>query len=331
MQKVSAEFAYLYEYEIDDHDDDIDITFKFPKTFEPKGMKIEHDKQANTLKVTIPNEIPIVCGKLFAPLESYTTAKSQNSFTISFEKEKPMKWPIFIQAPLDDDSIDPQSALLLFAKLKDSGDPNVHDLAQKLISFAIDSEYLPAILLGIQANAPPNGDQQSYLQMLYLAATKYEHPLSLFSLGCILLQNQQSAQEGFMMLQHAAQLGVGLAVSVMGKVLSPLSEIPFPAKDAKQALELLESVIKITDEPIALYEAAKLYDSGLGCEHADHEKAMEYYKRAKDKDPQVPPLPTPKTSSKVGDILKTSVIALTGAAALGGLAYSVYKIFNKKN
>ena len=331
MKPISKEFAFLYDYEIEDHNEDIDITFKFPKTFEPKSLKIDHNKEANTLKITIEDELPVVCGKLFAPLSSYTTAKSQNSFTISFEKENEMKWPIFIQAPLDDESIDPQSALLLFAKLKDTTDPKDHDLAQKLVSFAIDSEYLPALLIGIQANSPPNGDQQSYLQMLYLAATKYEHPPSLFALGCIFLQNPQSAQDGFMMLQRAAELGFGLAVSVMGKALSPLSEIPFPAKDAKNALELLESVIKIADEPIALYEAAKLYDSGLGCDHPDHDKAIDYYQRAKSKDPEVPPLPTPQTPSKVGEIVKTSVIALTGVAALGGLAYSVYKIFTKKN
>jgi len=213
--------------------------------------------------------------------------------------------------------------------LAQTNDQKEHDFAQKMLDFSINSHFLPAILMAIEFNAKQSGNSDTLIDLLGIAAMKYEFPPAMFQLGMILLNNEQTAVNGFNMLQQAAQRGFGLAVVAMGNALSPLSSIKFPAKDATQALMLFEQVIKEADEPNALYEAAKLYDAGLGCK-ADHTKAVEYLNRARKADPNIPELPKHVVKAEVKETLKTLAIAASSCAAIAGLGYAVYKIFAKK-
>lgn len=324
---IPPEFAFLYSYDLEDREDEIDIIFNHPPTFDPKSLKIELSEDKLNFSVTLPDQIPIISGRLTEAVTSMTTNTSQNKFIITLEKSEQNKWPLLIKDVHETTKqIDPQSAFNLFALNHETQEPEAHQMCQKMINIAIDAHFLPAILIGIKINQEQGGDQEALMQFLHIAAFEYEHPMSCFILGQMLVSNKQFAMDGFNLLLKAAQLGVGLAVSVLGTLLSPLSDVDFQVKNAKQALEWFEQVIAVTDEPIALYEAAKLYDAGLGCIR-NHEKALDYAKRAKKLNPNLPDLPTPNTSKHY---LKTVGICSIVGIAAGAIGYGIYKIIKNR-
>ncbi|EAX99427.1 hypothetical protein TVAG_408370 [Trichomonas vaginalis G3] len=327
--EIDPNYQYLYTYDVEDHEEEIDIKFTIPNKFNPKGMKIELSENKDEICISIPEAIPCVCGKLFAQIQGYTTSFSAKSYTISLEKVEHVKWDLLITDPRSNtNDIDPQSAFNLFAINHDKGTPEAKSYAQKMINIAMEAQFLPAILLGIQANVQEGGDQNALFSLLLIAATKYHHPYSCFLLGKLLIESGNDKKAGFQLLMEAAQNGFGLALTPLGQLLSPLSNVDFEVKNAKQALEWFEAVISVAEEPVALYEAAKLYDAGLGCE-ADHEKALSYHARAKKVEPSIPDLPSPKSGSS---ILKTVGISLTIGVGFGALASGIYRIIkNRKN
>ena len=328
--QISKDFCFLYDYNIEDHEEEIDIKFEIPKIFNPSVLNISLDTAKNTILIKIPDQVPIVAGVFLHPVESFLKTKDDKSLTISFEKKTPEKWPYMISKPMPGSGeIDPKSALILFNVLGTKEDKETHEFAQKMLTYSLDSHFLPAILFGVQANLQPGGDKEAAITLLNIAALKYEFPPALFQLGMLLLGDEKSAVNGFNMLQKAAEKGIGLAVVVMASALSPLSDIKFPVKDPEQALILFEQVIKEADEPNALYEAAKLYDAGIGCK-PDHEKAMEYLNRAKKANPETPDLPKQAVKPEIKNTIKTISIVATSCVAIAGIGYAVYKIFKNK-
>lgn len=103
-------------------------------------------------------------------------------------------------------------------------------------------------------------------------------------------------------------------------VLSPLSEYPFPHKNGEESLKILNECLSTKEDPISLYEVAKLTYAGNGTEKNEN-LALSLYEKAKALNPEIGPL-FAQTSSWVPKL----ILGATGIFAMGLIfAFSFYK------
>lgn len=325
MQTIEANFQIIYQWNIvqEDQSDIIKVIIDFPESFKPDSITYELLEQNTIFRAFFNPELPIIEGLLYSPVKSFDTHIEKNQIIITFVKNDDTKWPTLMRDknPITN-KIDPNSAFAIF---KDQVE--ISEDTEKLESFFSHSMacgYLPALMYALDMMEDDPTLKDSYLQILDLAAHKYQHPVALFKYATYLVDNGQK-EEGFKYLSLAAQKGVGIAISLMGQMISPLSGIEFSEKDPVSALQLFEKVIGIKDEPIALYEAAKLYKAGVGCEK-DIEKANNYYQRAKAVSHDLPDLPDYKEGVTILGVPVFIAAGVSVAAITAGtFIYSLFK------
>ena len=330
----SLQSLYYWDFAESEDNSSVIVSFHFPPDFNYHSINIDLDEENGTLEIKVPNFVPFVQGKLYNALLSYEIQESTKdfSFQIIFKKaDNTVSWPRLINGfvPGTHD-IDPHSAFELYIQeTTDDGsdDSNnnqefTYEELKEFFTTSLIKNYVPAILFMIESLGNDNNDLKESL--LELASMKYHNPEATFAYAVFLIGNNKKV-EGFNLLKVAAERGVGMAISIMGQMISPLSGIEFEYKDAESALELFEKVIAKGEEPVALYEAAKLYQAGVGCTK-DVEKAKQYWMRAKKVEPRILDLPEEKTSSV------PLVIAVGAfAAATAAIGFGIYKIFKKSN
>ena len=339
---IEPTFQSLYYWHFSQSEDQsrIILNFRFPKEFNPKVINIHLSDDGKSLEISAPNIIPFVQGELFDKITSYEEKIDNINQTIEIvlsPENSNVLWPRLINSYLPGTTqIDPHSAFEIYiqettkeADFEQSHTPFTHEYTtEQLEAFfasSITCCYIPALLFMIESLDDDDKDSLTTKEaFLNIAATKYHNPEATFRYSLFLIQHGKKI-EGFKLLKDSAELGIGMAVSIMGQMISPLSGIEFEYKNAEEALDLFEKVLVNNEEPVALYEAAKLYQAGIGCEK-NIQKAQEYWRRAKAVEPNILDLPEIKTQ-KSSTALVVS-IAIAGAAAFG---YGIYRILRGKS
>ena len=332
----SLQALYYWEFSQSEDNSSVIVTFHYPPDFNFHSTQIDFSRENGTLEIKVPSFVPFVQGKLFNNLISYEIKENpeQLSFQVIFEKEdKTISWPRLINGFMPGThDIDPHSGFELYIQgttddnSEEENNANDHNKdftyeeLKEFFTTSLIKNYVPAILFLIESLGNENNDLKE--AMLELASMKYHNPEATFAYALFLIGNNRK-HEGFNLLKVAAEQGIGMAISIMGQMISPLSGIEFDYKDAESALDLFEKVIAKGEEPVALYEAAKLYQAGVGC-NKDVEKAKLYWQRAKKVEPRILDLPEDKPSK-----VPLVVTLCTFTAATVALGYGIYKIFKK--
>ena len=332
MVFINPALEMVYEWKMKQEDPHkIIIDFEYPADFNPNAINVKLSPEKDCLMVEIKDEeIPVIYGLLTEPVTDFTTQinKKELKFSLELQKDTDTKWKTVIKNRAPNSKIDPHSAYDIFLLYQENPEnsPYSEDEISNFLQTSLLQSYIPAMLFGIENLEGDKENEQQLLVLLDIASRIYNNPVANFKYGLFLIQhNQQTA--GFTYLSKAARAGIGIALSLMGQMMSPYSGVNFPNKNASQALQMFEAVISKTDEPIALYEAAKIYLNGAEDVKIDEIKAEEYYQRAIVKQPNLPPLKQQvQTESKVFKALTVSAALVAGAS----LFYGVYKIFKKK-
>jgi len=317
---IEPSFSYLYYYQVTVDEEDIEIKFEFPSLFNPKCFEVELSQDKQSICIYVPDLIPIVCGKLFGAIRSVDKSIEKQTFIVILHKADTSAWPLLISDfHPSRNTIDGKSAFDLFMYKINQNQPD-----NRFLEVSINQGYLPAIVAGVNI-AAENQNVEMMIGLLTLAGQKYKQPDALVQLGTIYMRSPNTFNEALNCFQMASELGSVIGTIIIGQFLSPLSDIQFNQKNPEKALEIFENVLAQNDHPLALFEAAKLYNEGYGCEK-NVDKANQYIQRAKALEPSVPDLPKPSTDSKslqkIG-IVSGSVVA----SALFG--YFFYRMIKK--
>ncbi|EAY21727.1 hypothetical protein TVAG_237530 [Trichomonas vaginalis G3] len=334
MARIDRHFQQLYRWNFEQPDPhSVQVTIEFPSDFSPNSMTYELNDEKTVFQAYFDKLMPVINGTLFEQVQSYTTQVEKDHILITFQKESETKWDCLIKArnPTTD-SVDPHSAFDIFLHLATHLDENSEE-AERYLQFSMLSGYTPAMLYGIEILEDDPSKQGFVRDLISVAAIEYGEPAAVFRFALILIQEGKT-QNGVQLLSYAARAGIGIAYSLMGQVLSPLSSIEYSEKNAAEAMKCFELVLAQKDEPIALFEAAKLLNAGLGCQK-DTEKANDYSRRAKAIEPEKLPdkLPEYKPPSKDFKIFGIPVFAAAGAATALIAAGSLLSLYfrNRKN
>lgn len=318
---IRQDLQQLYDYEWEFETDEIEITIKIPYSIDSKDIKTELTETNDAITVSIPNEIPIIHGLLYAKIDSIITSISSNLYSITLSLSDCQKWPILIRDYFPNtNEIDPKSAYDLYVQKKES------DYLLK----SVKQGFVPALIETFSINYK-SGLTREAKEVISLAADHYHDPIAQFEYGLLLLQEERTLENAYLNFSKAADQGLIPALVYKAVMLSPLSDINYHNKDAKQSVRDFEFIISKSKEPSALafYELAKLYLTGTGVAK-DTAKAQRLYLEAKKIDPHCLPL---QVSQKVVGIennknpVSVTFMTLAGIAIGTTVVYGMYKFF----
>ena len=303
---ILNEYKFLYEWKFQSTEEEAEIIFSFPPTFNSRSLSIKLNEAKTGITVELPDMIPFVTGKLFEEVEGYDTTSTNNSFIISFRKKTSNEWPILItDIHPDTHRIDPQSAFVLSEYFRQSDQDSNKELSLKLLFESASCGYLPAMRLFSTLFISNAELSKEALNMIVRGASFYNDPMLTLNYAVILsASDDPNVRTSSINYFHAAaNMGVVIARSYIGQMISPLSEYPFQIKNATKAAEIFEKVLEESpNECIACHELAKLLYNGVGVP-LDEQRAEELQKRALENNPEVPPLEK-LSKSKLAEIKK---------------------------
>jgi hypothetical protein len=312
----------------------VDVIFHFSPTFNPDSINLELTSGKDAISMTIPDAPPLVHGMLAAPLQRLSgRSVSGTSLTFTFKKARPADWPFLITGPHPQTGrLDPQSGFVMFQSSMQQDGWN--EASQHWLEMSGSAGYCPALLAGWDLFQRSQETAPKAIEWLRIAATAYDNPEACFLLGMVLMSNQNCVAVAFDFLQRAANAGIVHAWARLAQLLSPLSDYEFEAKDAEQAVALLENVRRRTpNDPVMCYELSKLYFNGVGVEK-NEALARELDQIARKELQDLPELKvmeiTPKEEPPKKDegstlgtaaVVAIAVGAVVAAGFLGWLAY----------
>ena len=334
---INPALAPLYEWNMEQNDPHVvRIIISYPSDFNPDSLEIQLSENKDEFYVQVVNEeIPVIFGKLTEPIVDYKKEINKEKFEIyiDLQKETETQWKYIIQnVSSETQRIDPQSSFRLFQEysenaLKSNEQKYNEDQIADFLQMSLMQSYMPAILYAIDMLEHEPDQEPQLLVLLDIASRIYRHPVAIYKLALYQIRHK-NMEQGFSLLARAAAAGIGIAHSLMGQMLSPYSGVDFPQKSAIEALKLFEKVIEVKEEPIALYEAAKIYYNGADGVPVDENKANDYWNRAIKQQPNLPQL------RKLVQQSISNTDKVIGAAALiagcAAVAYATYRIFKKK-
>jgi len=316
---IKPEFQYLYDWEFEDKYDRVEAKIPIHSQFSPDCIKFLFDKNSSSITIYISGYVPIVCGTLFMSVKDVEREIVQSFLVFTFLKEENLQWPfLIVDFYPETESIDPKSAHILSHMLASS--PNQEEKALKFVHSSIGSGYLPAILTAIQLFLNVEDRRAQVIDLLDVAANRYQDPSSIFQLGIVYYSLDSSREISIPYLARAMSLGYTEAGVYLAKIFSPNSGVSFYQKDEVRAMDLLRHVLNEKPNAQAYYEYAKilLNDDNYS---SNHEEGRECLKKAQELDSSLPDI-TPKKSH-----ITKILIALTATAAV---AIAVYFKKSKK-
>jgi len=275
---IKSEFQQLYTWDFQQKDNIINIAIRLPPGFNPDLIKIS--SKNDSIMVELNDNPPIIAGKLFNTIESFVYKVFRNSLIIALVTNSTLLWnSIIIAEHPENGMIDPLSSFLIFSTNFKSNDLSVSTGSFVFLEKSVSYGYCPALLLGydIYSKIPDASDRAS--RFLEIAANLYKNPDALFQMGINLLHKDR-VEESLQCFSESSNLGNIKALSFIGFIHSPLSDILYQQKDPKKSIEAFESVISKTKDPTTLHEYAKLLYHGIGITR-NREKALEYQALAK--------------------------------------------------
>lgn len=331
---IDPHFQELYKWEMkQENPSTVVVLIDYPTDFNPNSIQYELNEEKTTFTAEFPGNPPFIQGELYEPVDGFTTEIVENQIKLVFTKSTETEWPYLIKGHIPGtQDIDPNSAFDIFIHLSrtlvDNDSAEKRDFLEGLLALSMMRGYTPALNYGIEMMESEEDSQERRIALLQLAALKYGDPVAIFKYATFLVSVGES-EKGFKLLSIAAQHGIGMAISLMGQMVSPLSGVEFVEKDPVAAMQLFEKVISVKDEPVALYEAAKLLKAGLGCER-DVAKAEDYYRRAKAVEPKLPELPDYPDPDSGNRIFGIPIFAAAGlAVAAVGIGTFISMLFKK--
>ena len=341
---IPPDFQNFYYWTLEDSETVMKVFINVGKAFNKKELKIEFNEEENSFCLHFLTYIPIIEGELYGKVTKYEIIPDDEKFIIAFYKDESemREWPLLIRGVRKStNKIDPHSAYDLLDYItmdlpnRKQLFPEITDF-KALLKYSVDSGYLPAVLNGVRALSDDPTQQDEVLGLLIIAADMYQSPEAILKIGVLYYESKETREQSVYYLTKAFELGYGFAALYLGMIYSPLSDIEYEKKDAKQALKYFESI----SHPIAFHEAAKLYMAGVGTEQ-DIEKAKSYQKEAEKLEPQISPLDDSlihyneqqeKLANEEASKSFISTALSAGATILGAgaLFYAAYKFIQKK-
>lgn len=283
---IDPHLQSLYFWDFDQRGNIVNIGIRCPVDIDPNQIKVELNKDKNSISVFLDNQPPIIAGSLFKEVTSIAVKAIKNALIIALIIKSEEPWPTIVIAPhKDTGQIDPLSSFNIFTVNKNSDNNQIKTYAMQNLDHAMSLGFYPALLAGYDIfNGIPEGRNKAN-EFLQTAAIKYGSHQAHFQLGLNAL-SEDNVEEAFNHFQTSSAAGNLYAKSFEGYLLSPFSEFKFANKNPEKAIALLEEVCSKTEDPTALHELAKLIQS------KDHKKAMELQERAKKLVKDIPDLPT---------------------------------------
>jgi hypothetical protein len=285
MTKIAPEFAVLYDYIIEQDDSTVSVRIRYPAGFDDSQIQVSQTDSQTGLTVSLPPpHPPVIRCSLFGAVTSISTSSSAGELLIRLTKSSSDSWPHLASGFFPEtEDIDPKSAFLLSRAKADPGE------AQAFVEIAATSGYVPAIRYLIESSEDQTRLPRSIRQLLELAAEAYKDPASMLTLGRLIEADSPAA--AYTLYEEAFAKGLPEAGLAMAILKSPLAASAGVAKDAKEAVRLLEAVVAVQENPTALHELAKLLHNGVGVA-MDRKKAAEMQTRAEAAGRDVPPVET---------------------------------------
>ncbi|OHS99962.1 hypothetical protein TRFO_33476 [Tritrichomonas foetus] len=288
---IDAEYKFLYEWNINQDEEEIEILINYPETFSPKSIQVELNKELSGIRISLPDQIPIVCGQLMDSVTSYSTTQTKTCLTVSLQKAEPGVWPYLNRDihPISK-SIDPKSAFELSQEMMRYQEQESKNTGLRLMLESANCGFLPAMRLFVSLFITNEHFEKEAFEMLVRGADYYNDPDMILKYGIILTGNEELRPNSLQYFERAANMGVVVARSYVGQIISPLTDISFLVKDAEAAADIFEKVLLVDpNEPIACHELAKLLYNGVGVP-INEKRAEDLQKRAVAKDENIPPL-----------------------------------------
>lgn len=328
MDRITPSTQDAYNWKFDQNDDEVIVTFPFTSTFNIHSLEAQLIEDNTSIIVKAPGHIPFLAGCLeneASKIQLDFNDKENEAILHIFKKEKEL-WHIIIKSnTLTTFEIDPKSAYLLAIILQKQDIPD--ELRAQLFRFlqmSCNAGFVPALIyFGTFLLHNPETEEVG-LSYLQIAAEGYQSPEAYYFIGLYLLHHDKKEQ-GVLLLEESLNKGFTGAAYVLGKILSPCSEIDGgKKKDGKEAIEMLEKC----DSPEAKLEIARIYF--YGCEEVpkDIETANQIYEKAKELEPSLPALDeaeneVPSTTKKSKGLI--ILFAVSIVSFFGFLVYNQIK------
>lgn len=324
MDRITPSTQDAYNWKFEQKEDEVIVTFPLPKTFNIHSIEAQLIEDNQSIIVKAPNHIPFLAGNLEHEASKYSIdyKDEENEVVLHIIKAVPELWHIIIKSTtLTTFEIDPKSAYLLAVLLQKEELPE--ELRVQLFRFlqmSCNAGYVPALIyFGTILLQNPESESAG-LSYLQIAAEGYQSAEAYYFLGVYLLDHQQKEQ-GYMLLEESLAKGFKGAAYVIGKILSPLSEIDAgKPKDGKAALEMLQQC----ENPEAKLEMARIYFQGCNEVPKDIEKANEIYKEAKELDPSLPPLEEIEVKQPTSTKKSKALVAIVAVSIVSLFGFLVY-------
>lgn len=290
---INVDHSDLYQWKIKQDETTVQICFDLSDDIDPSIFHVECSTEDLGFIISIPGEIPLVCGSLYFPITTFEAKEEGHTYYVNLIKAENNHWPLLIRDrhPISK-NIDPKSALDLFQMYSESNDALLNNQANEFLDTSIRCGYAPALRGYYEfAMSTQNQEmQEKAIEFLYIAARIYKDPFSLMYFGSRLLAEPDTRDIAYDCFAESASKGCIVAYSMMGQLISPLSQYSFHTKNGEKSAKLFEIVINyISGDPISYYELAKLKYVGCGIEK-DQQGALKLYEKAKELDPTLPPL-----------------------------------------
>ena len=337
---IDPNLKRLYDYVFSQTEETLNISLRHPITFNPHSIEVHITEK--TIEMGVSDEIPILCGSLFAPLEDnpewiYGDTETQ----LILKKKQPQKWDIIITsiASSTNYKIDPKSAFLIYTVLSRVGSEEEQPDAFNYLSLSAQYGFPPSLreFGKILLNSPNN--KTLGLGYLETAANHYQDQDSLVTLGLIYSLSERNKPKGLQYLKEAIDLQYAPAFTTLAELLSPYSTLQYPEKNVNEAKRFLEDSLKIEETASAYHQLALIALYGTEDNPPNEEKAKELQEKAMKLDDLVPPLPDKKTllaSTNSLDKQKTSTaekiaIGLTTVSLIAAAGYAIFRQIHKFN
>ncbi|EAY06695.1 hypothetical protein TVAG_211470 [Trichomonas vaginalis G3] len=252
--------------------------------------KIKTEIDQDSILVSLPNEPPIIAGKLFMPVKTSKTKLTDKGLIIALITDSEKEWPTIVVAPHPKtQQLDPLTAFSIFQVNMNSNNPDLIQGALPLLFLSSDVGYPPALIAFYDIFHTSLGMSQKANGYLNLAMEKYNYPIAFFKKGMELLQESNDAEKAIEYFTKSEEFGYIFAKTQIGAILSPLSKYTYSKKDATKAAQLFESVLKEDEDITALHELSKLLYTGTGVPQ-DKARAKSMMAKVKSAIPDVPDL-----------------------------------------
>ena len=288
---INPKYQFMYIWDFMQRNTMINVGIRGPDDFDASQIKAELSEDKSSIRVFIPEEPPLIAGKLFKPATGIATKAQKNTFILAISTNSDEPWPSICIGPhIETKQIDPLTAFSIFKVNSEAKDPKIVKIGMEFLMHAISLGFFPALLAGydIYHNGTAE-NQKNAEEYLKIAAEKYNSHQAHFQIGLNIIDKNGSIEEALKHFEVSAKQGNIYAKSFVGFILSPLSDFVYANKDPKRASLLFEEVLSKDNDPTTMHEYAKLLYEGVGIEK-NEKRALELQAKAKKLVPGVPDL-----------------------------------------